>query len=74
MLMIAAGQPSASDAAGLRTGSGGSGDTGTSTASGGGNRVVRILPSASRVRSGSGAGKIRSDSGAGNHVARMYCP
>ena len=65
VLMISPGQPSASNAAALKAGSNGSGNTGPGVTSGGGNHVVRTYP---------GGGKIRTDSGADNHVVRMYCP
>jgi hypothetical protein len=64
-LVIAPGQPGASDAAGLKGGSNGSGNTGAGATSGGGNHVVRMYP---------GGGKIRTESDTGNHVVRMYCP
>jgi len=64
-LVIAPGQPSASDTAALKGGSNGSGNTGPGATSGGGNHVVRLDP---------GGSKIRTYSGADNHVARMYCP
>jgi hypothetical protein len=64
-LVIAPGQPGASDAAALKAGSNGSGNPGAGATSDGGNHVVRLDP---------GGGKIRTDSGADNHVVRMYCP
>jgi hypothetical protein len=64
-LVIAPGQPSASDAATLKGGSNGPGNTGSGATSDGGNHVVRMDP---------GGGKIRSGSDANNHAARMYCP
>jgi hypothetical protein len=64
-LVIAPDQPSAGKGAGLKAGPNGSGNTGSSATSGGGNQVVRTL---------SGGGKIRTDSGADNHAVRMYCP
>jgi hypothetical protein len=64
-LVIAPGQPSASDAAALKTGSNSSGNTAPGATSGGGNHVVRIYP---------GDGNIRTYSGADNHAVRMYCP
>jgi hypothetical protein len=64
-LVIAPGEPGASDGAALMGGSNGSGNTGPGATSGGGNHVVRMDP---------GGGKIRTSSGADNHVARMYCP
>ena len=65
VLVIAPGQPSASDGAALKAGSNGSGNTGSGATSGGGNHVVRTL---------SGGGTIRTYSGGDNHVVRMYCP
>ena len=64
-LVIAAGQPDAGNAATLKAGIKGSGNTGPGDTSGAGNHVVRMYP---------GGGKIRTNSGADNHVARMYCP
>jgi hypothetical protein len=64
-LVIAPGQPSASDAAPLKADSNGSGNTSPGATSGGGNQVVRMDPD---------GGKIRTYSGADNHVVRMYCP
>jgi len=64
-LVIAPGQSAAGEAAALKTGSDGSGDTGPGATSGGGNHIVRMYQ---------GGGKIRTDSGADNHVVRMYCP
>jgi len=65
LLLIAPGQSSAGNAAALKGGSNGSGNTGPGATSGGGNHVVRMYP---------GGGKIRTDSGADNNVVRMYCP
>jgi hypothetical protein len=65
LLVIAPGQASAGDAAALKVGTNGSGNTRPGATSGGGNHVVRMFP---------GGGKIRTDPGAGNHVVRMYCP
>src|ERR1700733_1939524 len=64
-LVIAPGQASASDAAALKAGSDGSGNTAPGATSGGGNEVVRIYP---------GGGNVRTYPGADNHVVRMSCP
>jgi hypothetical protein len=64
-LVIAPGQPGPGDAAALKPGSDGSGNTAPGAASGDGNHVVRANP---------GGGKNRTYSAAGNHVVRMYCP
>jgi hypothetical protein len=64
-LVIAPGGSSADNAATLKGGANGSGNTGAGATSPGGNNVVRLDP---------GDGKIRTDSGADNHVVRMYCP
>ncbi|MBV9002259.1 MAG: hypothetical protein JO304_24600 [Solirubrobacterales bacterium] len=64
-LVIAPGQPIASEGAALKAGSNGSGNTGSGATSGGGNHVVRMYP---------GGGEIRAYSGADNHVVRMRCP
>jgi hypothetical protein len=68
VLVIAPGQPYARIAAALKAhkaGSNGSGNTGPSAISGGGNHVIRMDP---------GGGKIRTYSGVDNHVVRMHCP
>jgi hypothetical protein len=64
-LVIAPGQPSASDGAALKTGSNDSGYTGSGATSGGGNHVVRVDP---------GGGKIRTESGADNHCGPDVLP
>jgi hypothetical protein len=64
-LVIAPGQPSASDPAALKTGGNSSRNTAPGATSGGRNQVVRIYP---------GGGNIRTYSGADNHAVRMYCP
>jgi hypothetical protein len=64
-LVIAAGQPSASDATTLKADPNGSGNADPGATSGGGNHVVRLDP---------GGAKVRTYSGADNNVVRMYCP
>ena len=65
VLVIRPGQPSAGNAAVLKAHSTGSGNTGVSAISPGGNHVVRTY---------SGSGQIWTSSSDDNHLVRMYCP